>query len=383
MSGGGSSSETKEFRQNEPWGPAQPYIKEAMREGQQLFHNYVPSTYQNLVPGFSPLQELAMYGTAQRALQGSPLEGAAQGVAWDQMYGSASPYAGLLGSMASDPNFGRGPAQGYMLSHIEDAKDPNPAFPYLNNTSSGAWLGSNPYLDNMFDAQSDAITRAYREGTAPSTQAQFAMSGRSKGADAPGGAYNSQMARNERELMEGLQRASSNVYGNAYNMERQLMENATANFGNIYNDWMANQRAGIGQLANIDAQAAQAQLGAAGLGQSGFYQGLQNQMAAAQNAMNFAQVDYQNLANLFDVGLQQQTQLGKKLADAARVHEFYQTGHGSPIAALSRYYNQALPMAQLGGTSFGHSQTETQQNPGFLDYLSLGTKFLGGLPGFG
>src|SRR5215475_13533784 len=76
MSGGGDTTTTQK---SDPWSQQQPYLQQVFGEAQRLYNQPAPSYF----PGqtyadFSPEQTLAMQGTADRALAGSPLTNAAQ-----------------------------------------------------------------------------------------------------------------------------------------------------------------------------------------------------------------------------------------------------------------------------------------------------------------
>lgn len=82
MSGGGGSTNTVE--KADPWEPSQPYLKEGM-EGARQGILYNPGS--TVVP-FSPESQYGMAMAGNRALQGSPLIGAAQQTAMDTMLGN-------------------------------------------------------------------------------------------------------------------------------------------------------------------------------------------------------------------------------------------------------------------------------------------------------
>ena len=84
MSGGGGSPETN----NEPWSSQKPYLEQGFRGAERDVKNrlleYFPGS--TVIP-FSPETEMALGATANRALSGSPLLGAAQDYTGDVLSG--------------------------------------------------------------------------------------------------------------------------------------------------------------------------------------------------------------------------------------------------------------------------------------------------------
>ncbi len=345
--------------------------------GQDLVHGYRPTTMQNLVADFSPFQELGMYGTAQRAMQGSPLEGMAQGAAWHQMNNSTSPMLGQMYSQSQDPSYGAALGMPWMNTAMNNLYNV-PSTELLEQTARGDFLDGNPYLDNAFGAQTDAMTRAYREGTAPSTMAQFAGAGRLRGS---GSAYHDATARNEAELMRGLENAGANIYERNYTRERGLQEQAKQTLADSWLRYQQQQLQGAQAMGQMGSQAASDMRNLQNSFANQYYTGLQNQMSAADRGMEYAMRDYQNLAALNAVGDQYQNMNQRKLDDAARVHEYYQTGDGSPIAALARYWNPAFQAGAAFPQTKSEGQTVQQTNPGAMGIAGGLTSMLGGLFG--
>lgn len=79
-SGGGSSGGTTTTVQKaEPWAEQKPYLLKGFQQAESRILNNQPQFFPgNTVVPFSPETELALQATAQRALQGSPLDAAAK-----------------------------------------------------------------------------------------------------------------------------------------------------------------------------------------------------------------------------------------------------------------------------------------------------------------
>lgn len=86
--GGSQSSGPQSVTQTtiqEPWGPQQPYLKQGFEAAKNLFMDSHPQIFPNsLTLPFSPEKQTALQLTTQRALNGSPLNQAAN----NQIYGS-------------------------------------------------------------------------------------------------------------------------------------------------------------------------------------------------------------------------------------------------------------------------------------------------------
>jgi hypothetical protein len=77
MSLGGGGGDTQTIQKADPWEGAQPYIKDALKRGQQV--TSAPYNFYNgdQIAGFAPEQELGFNLGTQRAMAGSPTLGAA------------------------------------------------------------------------------------------------------------------------------------------------------------------------------------------------------------------------------------------------------------------------------------------------------------------
>ena len=190
-----------------------------------------------------------------------------------------SPYPGAIaqyapqvagyGAQAAAPNVGtnalasqtsyQNPAVGQLLAQNpgtaalgQAAQGQGMGLNALANTASGAYLNSNPYLDAMYRAAADPVTRSYQTATAPTTDAAFSGGGR-YGSGAAAGARDT----NELNLGNSLANLSTNIYGQNYARERAAQDAAAGNYQTLINQagsaygQLSNQAAGTaGQLIN-------------------------------------------------------------------------------------------------------------------------------------
>ena len=87
MSGGGGNTTT--VQQADPWEGAQPFLRDIMGQGQALYRSNVGDRYfpgSTVVP-FAPESEIALGALTNRALAGSPVTPAAQGMLTDTLRG--------------------------------------------------------------------------------------------------------------------------------------------------------------------------------------------------------------------------------------------------------------------------------------------------------
>ena len=149
-----------------PWAPIQPYLQSGFSRAENLYQQGGPQYYPGqLVAGFGQDTTGALDMYRNRATQGSPVAGAAN--------------------------------------------------QQITGTLQGDYLGSNPYLDSMYDRAASGVTRNYQEAVAPTIGAKFGMSGRSGS-----GAYMNAMDSSRDQLGRSLEGMAANMYGNAYNQER-------------------------------------------------------------------------------------------------------------------------------------------------------------------
>lgn len=179
FSGGGSSapSTTTTVNKSEPPKYLEPYLIRSADAATNLYNNgggfsYFPG---NTVAPFSNQTQQALDLTQQRAVNGSPLDAAAQS--------------------------------------------------NLSGTLSGQYLNaeSNPYLSGALDAANRSTVRQFKEATMPGIQGSFAKSGRFGSNQ-----YQNTVQGAQEALATGLADSNVKAYADQYNQERQRQMQATA-----------------------------------------------------------------------------------------------------------------------------------------------------------
>lgn len=153
------------------------YIREPLKyglsEAQRLYDAGSPAFFSGQTyAGFTPQQEQALQLTQDRAMAGSPLVRTAQ--------------------------------------------------EQLQRTLSGEFLNANPYLDPMVDAATRGARQSFTETVMPSIQSSLGRSGRYGNNAATQQLYTNA----QRTLAQQLADTEANIRGQAYGVERQLMNAA-------------------------------------------------------------------------------------------------------------------------------------------------------------
>lgn len=459
----GGSKDQKSTTKTEPWSGQQPYLKDLFAQAQGLY-NQGPQQYypgQTVAP-FSPQTMLGMDMMTGRILGGSSqmdafgnylnrqlgqqnidpsimagygqqaaggigmgmnaMDAAAMGAAGmgqpNQMVGGAANalggmtgYGGLgeAGQYAGSPTLGALPAsQQYAVNQMGTGAAGNQQ---LAGTAGGQFLGSNPYLDQMFATASGRAGEAFNEQTMPAIAAQFGGAGRT------GSGIHQEMGENAmRQFGRDLQGMAADIYAPAYESERNRMIQAAqgasgaglgaANLGlgtfagynqadmarrGLGADLYLGERGlgqqaatGLGQLGIgqgnlqlggyntlLGAGQGMGQLGMGGLGQMNDLYGniAQNQFRAGSLAPSYNDMQYGDMQRMIGLGgmMEDQTQ---RLMDSNYNRFMYE--QGAPWQSLQNYANVVY-----GSPSFG---TTTQRTPGGS---RLGGMIGGGLAGWG
>lgn len=339
MGGGGSQTSTQK---SEPWSGQQPYLKDLFREGQGLYRQGPQEFYPGTtVAPFAPQQQQAMDMITNRALSGSPQEQAfgnyltgalgQQNLDPQAMFGHMGSAANILGGMtgyggigessqyAGDPRMGALPASENFarFGMNTGAVGAN----QLANTAAGGYLGSNPYLDQVYDTAASRAGEAFNEQTMPGIAAMFGDAGRT------GSGIQQQVVGNAaRQFGRDLQGLAGDIYAPAYESERDRMTQAAqggANFGLGSGQLGADTFSAFNQndlgRRNLGADL---YLGERGLGQqaAGMYSDIgntlsnmygnvgQNQFRAGSLTPTYSGLEYGNLDRLMGVGNQIQGQ---------------------------------------------------------------------------
>jgi hypothetical protein len=301
MSTGGGTTTTSTTQQSAPWAPAQPYLSDLLSQAQQTYNNSQGQTaYPDTVAGFSPQSLQAMNATAQRAMTGSPLLGAADQSVNRLLNPGAAPGTAALQSLA----------RGYYDPGNAAAE----SFANPNNI--------NPYLGAEFSAASQPVTDA--------VNAQFGLAGRT-GSGA-----------NQQELTRNLGQLAANIYGSGYDSAANRALTAS------------------GQLSNNSFNQAGVMSNAANALNSQYNNQNNQSLAAAGLAPQLASQDYTDLQNLLNVGgaydAYNQNVLNNQLAQ-------WQYAQQQPWNILQSYGGAITGLGALGGTSSGtNTQTAPRQS---------------------
>ncbi len=431
--GGGSDTSTQS---SSPWSGQQPFLTDVMRQAQGMFGSGVGQQYypgQTVAP-FSPQSQQAFDMITQRALSGSPQErafGGYLGNALNQqnidpraiMGGAQNAAAGVrpgmnmmeaagMQGMNAGPNRmvggaanalghmtgygGLGEAQQYAGGPGSAGLPPsaNSAANQFATTAGGGYLGSNPYLDQMFKTASGRAGEAFNEQTLPGIASMFGSGGRT------GGGIQQEVVGNAaRQFGRDLQGMASDIYAPAYESERDRMLQGAQGGANMYtaerglgNQLYLGER-GLGQQAA--SQLGQLGLGQGGLDMQGLGLGLQagqgmgqlglggvgamndlygnvgtNQFRAGSLMPSYSGLQYGNMNQLLGVGGMMENQ-AQQLMNANQAR--FNFGQQSPWQMLGQYANI------VHGMPSGYGTTSTTQPGGSPLAGAIG----GGLAGFG
>ena len=121
---------------------------------------------------------------------------------------------------------------------------------YYQNVVGGDYLGANPYLDAMYASAAAPATRQFTEGVLPGLGAKFGMSGRS---GSPGMMNAVQSA--STGFGEGMGTLAANLYGQAYENERQRQQEMAMFAPSLINTQLGLAGAGLEAGQTFDEQA--------------------------------------------------------------------------------------------------------------------------------
>lgn len=390
MSGGGGSTSTT-TQKADPWIGVQPALTSLYSNALTNYNSGGPQYFPDstVAPGNSAIDTALQFGL-QRAVQGSPQRNAAGAYLLNRTnrgintplfdtpsYSDSNPQFGGANFGAGSPNINandQNATNAFNQFANGNLVGQNTANPYLNQGASGYYLDNqNPYLSGLYKSATDPLVEQFKNATAPGLASQFSLAGRlgSNSAQAASTAAEDSLAR-------GLGAASSNIYGNAYENERNRQQQAIQTLSGNYNTEQGNRLQGANSLAQQAASQranalATAQLESAnnnyklGLKQSAtqfdrsqaqqysqFQQ--QQQFNAAQASQGFAAGDYSDLDKLLQIGQYQQgTQ--QDLINAAKAR--YDFGQNRPTLNL-----QTLNQLLQGGAAYsGQTNTGATQTP--------------------
>jgi hypothetical protein len=380
----GSKSDQTSTQTSTPWEGQQPYLTDLFSQAQQLYGAGGPQYFpgQTVAP-FSPQTQMGMDLTTQRALGGDPsmqgfgnylsntfnqqqmdpnqiaqygVQGIGQGRDLLQQAGQgaiglpgASQYAGgvtnpytsaLMGSSGygglgeASQFFGQGQgalpaatsfAQNMMQTPGGGAIDPAAA-QQLGATAGGSYLGSNPYLDQMYDVAAGKVGKSFQEQIMPGIQGQFGAAGRTGS-----GMQALTSANAAGQAAEQLRGLAGDIYAPAYESER------------------GRQVQAAGQLGQLGLGGGQLQLGAGGL--AGDIFGQQGQRLGMAADM------YGQQRGLGQQAMQQAGQLG--LGGGQLASQLYGTGMQGMLGAGGSLGQ--LGVGGMGGLTDLYGQQGQQQ----------------------
>jgi hypothetical protein len=444
----GSKSDQTTTSEAAPWGGQQPYLQDIFRESQNQYYAGGPQYFpgQTVAP-FSPQQQMAMGMTTQRALGGDPSQQAMgnwlTGQLGQQNVDPRQIQAGAMGAMGGIPQaqqmLGQTGQQAQQIAGVGgDMTMPQAAQfaggaigPYaqqlqgmtgygtlgeagqffdqpgalpaalpgaaaqLGATAGGQYLGSNPYLDQLYETGAGRIQEQFEEDVLPAIAGQFGAAGRTgSGAQALmqgraagdvagelaglyGDIYSPAYEAERTRQLQGAQQLGQlglgagelglgqrQAAGNLYTGERQLGQEAAQQAGqlglgggqlaaDLYGTGMQGdiQRRQLAGELSLGAGQQLGQLGLGGLEQlGGLYGDIgQQQFRAGTLAPQYAGMQYGDIDRLMGVGGMTQDQAQQLISGDKARWDYMQN---QPMANLGAYANliQGLP-AGYGTTS--------------------------------
>ena len=203
-SGGGQTVNTSQTTEMGPWKPQQQHLQNVFGNAEHLYANGKPQYHKSVLP-FSDEQNLWMNNLAGQA-------GSTMGLGNDAINQTQA----TINGQYLDPN-------------------------------------SNPWLRGTFDNASNAVTRAFSNTTAPTTDAMFAGAGRF----GSGARFNA-VSQNEQNLGQTLSGLANDIYGGNYQQERNRQLSATNNFGNVVQQSLLGPQAALDVANTRQGQAERA-----------------------------------------------------------------------------------------------------------------------------
>lgn len=196
----------------------------------------------------------------------------------------------------------------------------------LMQTAQGQYLNANPYIGAAIQAAQDPVTRNYQTAVAPQTDAMFSGGGR-YGSGAMAGAVSTA----QQNLAKGLGDISSTMMNANYGNERQLMNQAASNYGQLYNQGLSTGISG----ANTAGQLQQAAGNMALAGNTQAMTGLQNAAAIQNTAGN------QYMQGLDRASSSLRDYMAGQQYGLTGLQSGYQSGNNAAIQGLSQAGNIA------------------------------------------
>jgi hypothetical protein len=356
--GGGGGGTSTTVQKADPWVGLQGPLTNLYAGAQNWYGSGGPQYYpgQTVAPQNAAIQNALAMGNAQALAPQSPLINSGANALYTSMTGPSfndNPAFGAMNDTAHGGQVGTNPAQGYFQGETNGN--------FLTNQT-------NPYLNGVYNAAARPVVDQFKNAIAPAMASQFSAAGRT-GSGAAANAF----GQASQSLGNTLGDLSSNLFGNAYNAERQLQQAGATNLAGINESERAQQLA--------------AQQGVTSQYQQNQNLGQQAALAAPQFAQGVQNLGFNNANALMGIGQYQQAY------DQDLIN-----------AAMNRWnYNQQLPLTNLqslnqllqGGMALNGTQgtqsTSMNRNPfaGVAGGAMLGQAFnnagaglgLGGLLG--
>ena len=329
--GGGSGGSGSNVTEWKPLAELQPYHQQVVQEAANLAAQpYKPYEY-NRVADMNATQLEGLQYAADLAKGGSPGTAAAGNMTLNTLTGAyQNPYATSQTAVAGNPMAGA-----------------------TTGTGSNDFMGiNNPYLRGMIQSGQEDLTKAYRFGTAPQSDAMAALS-RNYG----GSAHQQATQMNQDQLLKALQGVESS-YGNmAYQQSAGLRENELNRNVNAQQTDLARNAGLYENAINRGVQTQQADRASA----TGAWEAERaRQMAAVPNAIGLYQNDLNAAKTLTGVGDALQQQQQTVYDDAANE---WARSQAYPQTQLDSFLNTLIRASGGFGTNTQTAQQNTSINP--------------------
>lgn len=284
----------------EPWDGAKPYLEQQYAAMDQAIKDGKPQVY----TGQTEINQSAATKDAQAMIEqtaraGSPLVKNAQNTANNITTGAAFNPAGTT-TLANGTNWTNA-ATGLQAQQAQTlAGANNPATQMLQQTASGGFLNSNPYLTQAIQNANQGLVDQFKTIRSPQLDSQAALAGRT-------GSGAAMSIRNDAEttLANAMSKNANDMMMSNYNTERQNQLNAQSQIGSLYNSDVANAANAASAYAQTSAGNNSAQMGAATSLINGQNAQAQTQLAGAGMAGDLRALDYADADRLAGVGAQQ------------------------------------------------------------------------------
>lgn len=408
--GGGGGGSTTTVQKADPWAGIQPALLQLYQGALDQYKTggaqYYPGS--TLAGTNDTIQQALQMGKTAAtgnnpAMQGlndtasgynlysNPAFGSLQKFGNGQYVGEQSPNAGAVLNTANGGYLDSNPANA-TYSKFASGNFNN----YLTDAQNGKYLDQqNPYLSQLYTSATNQMVDQFQKAVAPGIASQFSLAGRMGS-----GSHAAALEGAQTSLGKGLADASSSIYGNAYENERQRQQaaaNSISGFqmqgagglsSNFNFERQLQQQAALAQQQQMMQQRAMQLQGANDLSNT-FNQG-QNRQQQAQLAL--PGLKYNDIEKLMGIGQYEQSQSQAQIdADKAR----FDFGQNAPA-----YNLQQLSSLLQGGSAYrgntSTSNTQTNSNPfstglgalmvgnglygtGALGNLTQGSGLLGGM----